>query len=227
MNQLLTLPSQLTRADTTEAARLVRGYYDLADPSAFFTGALYDGLGGGGHRPGERNRFTGADIAAVALLSVRIPPAARAALADSAPRIEELLADVPTDLHLADPAAESHIQRGSAAWQLWDLLVTMPGVKWVTASKLLARKRPLLIPVYDNVVRQVLGRSDHAIWGPLHTTLRADDQQLHRRLLAIREASGVGDGISPLRIFDVVCWRLGTARGYHDPEAEQDVTAEP
>lgn len=220
VNDSLAIPSQLADADISEAVRLVREYYDIADPSAFYTGALYDGLGGGGDLAGQRNRFTGADIMAVSMLSVRILPSSRAALSSAAPRIAELLADVPHDMHLADPAAARYLEPTEAAWHLWDLLVGIPGIKWVTASKLLARKRPLLIPVYDNVVRQVLGRDDYAIWHPLHTALSADDQHLHRRLLAIREAAGLGDGISPLRIFDVVCWRVGKQRGLSDPDAD-------
>ena len=57
------------------------------------------------------------------------------------------------------------VKNGRDADQAWRLLKAQDDVGWVTAGKLLARKRPRLIPVWDNVVRCALGRPANAwIW---------------------------------------------------------------
>lgn len=45
----------------------------------------------------------------------------------------------------------------SLVWQLEQALRTVPSVGRTTASKLIARKRPRLYPIYDAVVGNVLG----------------------------------------------------------------------
>jgi len=73
----------------------------------------------------------------------------------------------------------------------------------VIAGKLVARKRPRLIPVYDSVVRERVGHPEH-FWAALNEDLRADNGALHRRLVDIRRQSAIGEDISALRIFDIV-----------------------
>jgi len=82
-------------------------------------------------------------------------------------------------------------------------------MSWVTRYKLTARKRPRLLPVCDSVVWKVL-ELRVTFWIDLHTSLRANNGELHQRLLLIREMAGVGEHISPLRILDIVAWRHGT-----------------
>jgi hypothetical protein len=207
VTDLLMLPKELAGEDINAAVRLVRSYFDLSSLGRYFSGALFERLDGGGDRPGVRNRITGADIIAVSMLSVGIPSPGIATLHARAQEISALLAGIPWDLDLVD-ADSAVIGPDSDAWRLWELLVGVEGIKWVTASKLLARKRPRLLPVYDSVVRAVLGHPKQ-FWFSLQATVAANDRALYRRLLSIREAAGVGDDISSLRIFDVVCWRVG------------------
>lgn len=95
------------------------------------------------------------------------------------------------------------------AWQLYDPLVGgREGIGWVTAGKLLAFKRPWLIPVYDEVVRKVVG-APTSFWRPLHEDLRADDRRLHRHLRSIRAQAGLPPTLSVLRVFDVITWMTG------------------
>lgn len=106
---------------------------------------------------------------------------------------------------MADAAA-TVLSDGSPADQAWHLLRDQPDVGWVIAGKLLARKRPQLLPVYDKVVRCALGRPRPSFWLTLHAALRADNRALHRQLLALREAAGVAETVSVLRVCDVVVW---------------------
>lgn len=168
-----------------------------------FSGARFDTLGGGGDHPDSANRFTADDLVAVTLLSVDIDPhAAIWILEDGENELSELLTQIPThvDLHDADQAL---VDDGSPADRLWDQLEERPGIGWVTAGKLLARKRPQLVPVYDNVVRAAFENPD-GFWLELHRALHSDPP-LVDRLQQTRQAAGV-EHISVLRTLDVVVW---------------------
>lgn len=65
----------------------------------------------------------------------------------------------------------------------------------VAAGKLLARKRPHLIPVYDSRVEMVL-----------------KDQDLVSELGSVRARAGA-DHLSLLRTFDIMCWMFGEPGG--------------
>ncbi|MDX3862192.1 DUF6308 family protein [Streptomyces europaeiscabiei] len=64
------------------------------------------------------------------------------------------------------------------------------------------RKRPRLLPVYDQVVRCVLGRPK-SFW---FDALRADNRALHRELMALRQSADLPAAVSALRVCDVVLW---------------------
>ncbi len=197
------------------ADRLVR-YFCTTD----FTGRSFERLAGGGDRRDTADRFTADDIVAVSLLGLRISGRAALQLLDEQQaESTERLARIPADLDLWD-ASDAHIGPSSDAVSLWDLLVKTPGIGWVTAGKLLARKRPRLIPVYDRVVRAALGRpNEESWWLPLRDVLR-DDRSIVDRLLELRTEAKVGDDISLLRILDVAIWMGadGERETVRDPE---------
>jgi hypothetical protein len=83
----------------------------------------------------------------------------------------QLLREVPTTIDLGSLDTRTHLDSSSAAHRVWDLLAEQTGIGWVTAGKLMARKRPRLLPVYDRVVRCVLGGPTQA-WLTLHETLQ-------------------------------------------------------
>jgi len=87
-------------------------------------------------------------------------------------------------------------------------LNTLPGIGTTIASKLLACKRPKLRPIWDTVVAAVTD-ARATQWEPLRIALRADDHALHHRLLRLRDAAGLPDSVSALRVFDVIAWREG------------------
>ncbi|MFF7756029.1 DUF6308 family protein [Streptomyces sp. NPDC007971] len=99
----------------------------------------------------------------------------------------------------------AHLESDSPASRAWDLLVGQHGVGWVIAGKLLARKRPRLLPVYDDVVRCTLGHPPD-FWLPLHAALRAQEGASQRALVGLRQAAGLSDSVSALRVCDVVVW---------------------
>lgn len=188
-----------------DAVGHLREYFGL-DGGAAYTGARFEGLGGGGDRVGVADVVTAEDLVAVQMLSVRVPKETALELleGETGRSLSDLLRRIPVDADMAEVDA-SELDTGSAAHQAWQLLRALDGIEWVTAGKLLARKRPRLVPVYDNVVKCLLGRPSH-FWLPLRTALRADDNALHHTLLDLRKRAGVPETVSALRVCDIVLW---------------------
>ncbi|WP_157407519.1 DUF6308 family protein [Arthrobacter sp. ZBG10] len=124
------------------------------------------------------NRITSEDIVAVSCLSVHVPAAAVKILSGQADEISTLLSRIP-DLNLEEIPIDQHeglFGTGSAALELWLLLRNHVGIGPTTASKLMARKRPGLIPIYDSVVARVTGFDSSAgTWRAWHNALSSDE----------------------------------------------------
>ncbi|WP_220212582.1 DUF6308 family protein [Streptomyces sp. WELS2] len=190
----------------------------LAPGEAAFTGSRFEHLGGGGDRPEVADRITAEDLIAVQTLSVTVPAPVALDILEGplGARLSGLLRDIPRGMDMVD-AGEHDLAPGSPADRAWRLLEDQPDVGWVIAGKLLARKRPRLLPVYDKVVRCALGRPRPSFWLALRAALRADDRALHRRLLALREVAGVPETVSALRVCDVAVWMGHRAQGHACP----------
>ena len=174
--------------------------------AASFTGGRFEFLGGGGDRPECADRVTAEDLVAVQTLSVTVPAGVALDLLEGplGVRLSGLLRMIPASIDLTDADA-AEVASGSPAAQAWDLLESQPDVGWVIAGKLLARKRPRLLPVYDRVVRCAVGRPP-SFWLGMHAALGEDDGALHRQLLKLRQVAGLPDTVSALRVADVVVW---------------------
>ena len=131
-------------------------------------------------------------------------PAAILLLDSRSDRFSELLQELGEDRDLVEerePWSDDW-----SGWLLWKELMRLPGVGATTASKLLARKRPRLRPIYDSVVAEVIGSTQ--LWEPLRSLLNSDPA-LHERLLRLRRDAGLFEAVSALRVFDVVTWMEG------------------
>lgn len=182
----------------------VETYFAEAGPGqSTYTGRLFEQFGGGGDREGCANAFTADDLVAVESLSVQVPPEAAYMLLHGSlgGALEELLSQVPTNVDLGSTGAHTHLGEGSATDRAWALLKAQPGIGWVTAGKLMARKRPRLLPVYDDVVRCVLGEP-RDVWLELDRALADSDVQKQAAML--RPAAP--GGVSVLRVIDVAVW---------------------
>jgi hypothetical protein len=190
--------------DPSTAAPLVRAYYKGVDGVAY-TGAKFDTLARGGHRADAADDITYDDLVAVTLLGAEIPPeAALRLLGPDARAVSSLLRGLPRLQRLASVDVDELHEPDHPATQLWTLLRT--DLDKATASKLMARKRPHLIPVWDPVIGRELGPvKGH--WRRVHAI--ATDHA--HTLAAIRREAGVASGVSLLRILDVTLWMRGTA----------------
>ncbi|OIQ83083.1 hypothetical protein GALL_351160 [mine drainage metagenome] len=226
MNTSAPLAPPWTLADEFRpiAVELLQGYFS-AQPEAGFTGAHFERLGGGGDRPELADEFTAEDLVAVTLLSVKVPAeAALRILGPDRSRLSELLHEIPTNRDLVD-VGPAEIDRDWAPWLLDDALSDLTGLGRTTVSKLIARKRPRLIPIYDREVNKVLALNKGPLWRPLAEALQVDGRALHRNLLALRDEAGIGSDITPLRVLDVIVWRTG--KGHADKLRERGINDGP
>jgi hypothetical protein len=210
-----TLPDELTSTDTGLAAELLSTYFHtmLDDGATYYSGARFEAFAGGGDAVGVSKVFTAEDLVAVTLLSVRVKgPAALRILDVRADALNGLLSQIPNDCELRD-APDAVIGPRSPAEHLWSALRDA-GAGPVTTSKLLARKRPALLPVIDTVVKKVLGHpSSASFWLTLRAELNNNDGRLYEHLVKIRKEAQVGESISVIRCFDVVVWMIGKKKG--------------
>ena len=203
--------ARLTRfLEDDQACRDLRLYFGVGlGPGELpaFTGGRFELLDGGGDQADTCNRFTASDILSIEMLSVYLPPLVALDLLEGAlgEKAAALLEQIPTSVSLWDNDAVELIRDDGPADGLWRLLESQEGVGWVTAGKLLARKRPSLIPVYDDVVRCAFGRP-REIWKALHNALRQDDGSFMAVLQNLMKRAGIPAEITPLRALDVALW---------------------
>jgi len=184
-----------------------------ADYFASFSGSWFDRLA----RHDEPNRITADDLVAVSMLSTPIDPHAGAwMLGDGAEEVGQLLAQIPPDTRLWE-VDEDVLEDDAPLSQLWHLLqegcwpAKKPsnGVGAVTAGKLLAAKRPLLVPIYDDFIETRLQPPRGQFWKAMRNQLLASEDRL---LIAIAVGSVHDDGpdhpeLSLLRRIDIAVWK--------------------
>ncbi len=173
------------------ADRLAAEFFSPAGP---FAASSFDTL-----PDNPSDRFTATDLLAVTLLDVVLPPNALRKLLDTdRDRFSALLDAVPADVDLWE-ASDEHL---AAALRLYDALDELPKVGETRASKLMARKRPRLIPVIDSVIRRALALGDQP-WTELRHCLA--DPDVRRSIEAIRPTAA-SNTISTLRLLDAAVW---------------------
>lgn len=224
------LPAILSDGHQSEAAGLVSEYYTgVLNSGRVRTGARFDTWAGGGDAPEVMNRVTADDLLAASFLSVDFSHRAAIGILETRRTdIAALLSQIPADLDLADLGQDefkSVLGEGSPAWELWDLLrgksEGKPDEKWgigpTKASKILARKRPRLIPIWDSIVSKVTGvDSSLTQWTDWHAQLTAEDKKLAKQLDDIQAQAHVPFAFSRLRTLDVVLWMHGKDTGLHE-----------
>lgn len=198
-----------------QAVAKLRAYFSpLGGTNDGYTGGVFDSFDPSATRAATTNVFTGDDVVAVTLLSVQLSGRAAVELLERQwSRFSALLEDVGPDRDLVD--VESTAPADFPAHRLAQALRELPAVGPTIASKLMARKRPRLIPIYDTVVNTHLLHGTGKLWEPLRLALREDDARLHHHLLQLRATAGLGEHISAIRILDVLAWMDG--KGYADP----------
>ncbi|BCW57836.1 hypothetical protein HP499_13570 [Paenarthrobacter sp. CM16] len=218
----MTLPKILSQSKIDEAAALVGEYYTkLYRNDLPQTGSRFDDWAGGGDKGEVAHIITADDVLAVSFLSVQVTARAAIGLIEThAGEVSELLKRIPTDLDLSAVAPDEYAEvlgSQSPANQLWRLLRGSDSYRWgigpTTASKVMARKRPRLIPIFDSVVGPLMGHPTcDGQWETWHSVL-TDGSGLPERLRMIRRRAAIDHDISDLRTMDVVLWMFGKSQG--------------
>lgn len=184
-------------------ADAVRQYF--TDGASGFTGRFFQRIGGPGDAPDSADTITAPDLLAVRSLSVEPPTDAVFELlhGGTGRRVADLLTEIPTKVAAGTAAGAEHLADGSPADRAWRLLTGLDGIGWVTAGKILARKRPDLIPIYDDVVKSGLGAPAGA-WSVFH--LAMSSSEVADAVDMIRTDAQAPEAESDLRILDIVLW---------------------
>lgn len=161
----------------------------------------------------DPNRITACDFTAVTTLGVSIPTSTVIwLLNDGAQEATRLLTAVPQTRCIWDPSAD--LSSAGDMWKLWSHVRSggwpnhVGGMGRTKTSKLLAAKRPHLVPVHDSRVQAGLfGAAPANYWDPWQRWFAgAPGVALRDLALDVRQEAGVGADISVLRIVDIVIW---------------------
>lgn len=213
LNYALDRAREALQGDT--AVERIAKYYKIESD---FAGSLYLGI-----PDPDPTVITAADLFAVSSLSIRIPArGARRLLLEQggAGSVTQALGALPSkalaetdeaDLRLMEDfylAVRDALRRAEA---------TRPSGAWVTASKIVARKRPELFPVRDTQVTTFLGTRKSANYFTdwiVYRYLMNDEVVLSdlKRIAGALEGRAKSDEYlietAPLRLLDVALWTL-------------------
>ncbi|MFJ5120521.1 DUF6308 family protein [Kitasatospora sp. NPDC088548] len=223
MNQSISVGGH--RISVAEAAKWVRAYFDEQANTAAaaakggkpFAYPVYDRLDTGSGPDGLND----GDLLAPLLLNVAPSIAAVFNLRAVRPELEAALARIPRDLTLQEAVARgAHRELIEPLVGVLDRAAGVRGVQGTILMKILHRKRPLFLPLYDTQVyacycgaaeefpiKPETGRG----WAEFFCRLAeamAHDLDRQAGQWAVLAAAAPAD-VSPLRVLDVVAWHLG------------------
>jgi hypothetical protein len=156
------------------------------------------------------------DLLAPSLLDATVDYARFTMLKRMLPALHDGMALLPgTALEDTDDAGVAAVARCFAV--LDDAVFVRAGARGTIVSKVLHRKRPDLIPLYDSriwtayTISGAIGRGSHRPWvevmQALCHSMRADLQNSRTELTALQElAASQGATLTLLRILDILVW---------------------
>lgn len=200
------------RTTATDAAR------DYLSGQGQYGYPVYDGFDGGR----DAWRLTDGDLLAPALLNVPVRLPAFYALQSVRPQLEAWLGQTAPDARLVD-ASDKDLERLGELFSLLDSGI--PGVRGVILAKVMHRKRPTFIPLYDRFVYHCYvgpddtaplkiepKRSWHDFMILLSQAMQADLRRETEWFQSLTELAFGSVSITPLRALDIVTWSSGRAQ---------------
>lgn len=135
-----------------------------------------------------------------------------------------MLASIPPEQTIWDP--EVDLSHDGPAWRLWDAVRAggwpdhRGGMGPTKTSKLLAAKRPHLIPIQDRVVTTALYGRNRPVgyWRAWRERLSGPaGEDLRNSAERLRDAVPAAAGLSVLRVLDIAIWTAGATTGPTPP----------
>lgn len=199
-------PDLIVSTQTDTAVDYLQRYYAVdIDDKPRYTGSRFETMAALNPDP---NTLGPEDFLAVSMLSVNVPAeAALRLLGRDAAVVSRLLAQIPAGVDIVDVESEV-LNADSPAGQLWDVLRRgRDGLGPTTASKLLAAKRPRLLPIWDSFVEQATGLDTIDYWRKFQYVLTDERRLVWDWLSELRSLTpNLPKSVSELRILDVLLW---------------------
>jgi len=194
-----------------QAASLVTAYFDQ---SRGFAGTTFDTVGE--NPPGA---FTRDDLLALSCLGEHVPPATLRWVMSREGQLDlsRLLVGIPVEVSLGADGDELAFEAAGVAWTFLSG-GDHAGVGEVIAGKLLARKRPRLVPIIDRVVRRVVDAPAFGYWDVFREFMRLGPNLL--RIDELRRGADA-EGVSDLRILDAAVWMRGSGSKFVYPVRDE------
>lgn len=203
------------------ASAVQRYFYPHSDQGKVFQGQHFEWF----VSRSDPYRFTAEDLSAVGTLAVTVPgQTGRRLIEDPDGTFRSLLAKCHAAVAnegLAGPALnlatcpDEWIESADSPFALlYNEVRKLPGVGYVTCSKLIAAKFPTLIPIRDGRVEKMLElQEDRHWWKPIREILQSGEVQ--EALNGITLLPGSPD-VTTLRRLDVVLWMEARSRKIGD-----------
>jgi len=208
------------------ALDLLSRYFRRDEQGYAYSGAMFDTYPAdpAAAAPGPADMadvVTDSDLIALSMLGIRVTGHEALAITRyHTERIRELLGRIPASACIRSSTSAALLAQGGPAWDLWDLL---RGIRdrtkdarlgAVAAGKLLARKRPALIPIEDSAIAEVFRRRapdrDEGWWHDVRTAMQDDQPKangvpLWEYLTGLRRSAHL-DHLPVLRVLDIIAW---------------------
>lgn len=202
-----------------------------------YSGSFFDTLQGRGDQSEIRDVITAADIIAVSCLETPISAQESVQLLTpdaswsrqplgagergqaytcatrpiSPAQVTELLQTIPAKLNLHDDDEVEVRKALEQADRLWDVLrrngTSGKNLGPTKVSKLMARKRPDLLPIIDSFIRAQIGGNSIDFYQNMRKVLRHENCALVAYLHKVQREVSAARHLSTLRVFDIIVWR--------------------
>ncbi|HEX7351356.1 DUF6308 family protein [Brachybacterium sp.] len=214
--------------DTANEEQLL-DYLKTYSEGGAYTGAYFHELTHTG--PAHPDRFDISDVASLSLLSVTLNGQMAHELTKKDKESDELarVLGLEPDRDLGELTVDQvkTLNGDEGLNPAWKLVNRIQGVGPTRTSKLLARKRPRLIPIWDSVIARVLGLPTTSLyWIHFHTALTLDNSSLDKKLSELAEKAGVGERYSRIRVLDILAWMYGKDKKNYESTVLTELDAE-
>jgi len=174
---------------------LVQRYFNPHDKEPF-AGNLFDTLG-----TNDPARFGTDDLLALNLLDEPVNAYQLKCVMSGA--FDDMIRDIDQDSDIRALSGDTY----KKANELWHALKEVHGFGPTRVSKLLARKRPKLLPIRDSIINEILGIKGYSWWTSLSKTMSQTDV-----IDLLEEFNPCPDDGGPtlLRVLDVAVWMHGS-----------------